>query len=221
MKRIMENFRRYKEAVDPSLTDDDLNKSHGFNPPGEEESEEEFFDELLFGDEDSLAESADDDDEEEDKEKELNELGFMATAGAVALGGILGVLVWRGAGKAKNFAKNVLHHAGKKAEHRARAARGKMDRENQEFILQAFQSDQELLSMLGRFDELTQVVAKSKGQRSPELQSQRAELKKLSPAISEKLRTIQQDVGGDSPHPTRPLGNDDLQRQRRSVVREP
>ena len=73
---------------------------------GDELEDEAFFDDLLFG-----------------EEEELNELGFLATTGAVALGGILGVLIWKGAGKAKNFAKNVLYHAGKKAERRARADR--------------------------------------------------------------------------------------------------
>jgi hypothetical protein len=135
--------------------------------------------------------------------EEMNEVDVVSIAAVGALGGILGVLALKAAGVAGRIAKNILINLDAHLENKIRSAGRQMRSENQEYVLAAFQQDKELLKMLVNFDKLTKIVKNNKGKRSPQLQKTRAELKRLSPAITARLREIQGSVEAGMPHPAK------------------
>ena len=172
------------DAVFAALASDDL-----------EDTADDFFDDLLFGEE-----------EEPDAGTEGEEMsegfGVMATATAeFALGGVIGVLasatLWP-------FALNILSNLSRELQQKIKDREGRMDEKNRQFILDAFQKDETLVADLQRFDELTEIVTANKGKRSEELRNQRAELKELGPAITDKLGEIYQGAKPDMPRKGRP-----------------
>jgi len=152
-----------------------------------DDADDNFFDKLFFG-------------------EEMNEVDVVSIAAVFslgALGGILGVLALKAAGAAGRIANNILINLEAHLENKIRSAGRQMRSENQEYVLAAFQQDKELLKMLVNFDKLTKIVKNNKGERSPRLQNTRAELKRLSPAITARLREIQGSVGAGMPHPAK------------------
>ena len=149
-----------------------------------EDTDDNFFDKLFFG-------------------EEMNEVDVVSIAAVGALGGILGVLALKAAGAAGQIANNILINLEAHLKNKIHAAGMQMRSENQEYVLAAFQQDKKLIEMLVNFDKLTKIVKNYEGQRSPQLQKMRAELKRLSPAITARLREIQGSVEAGMPHPAK------------------
>jgi len=170
----MENWKKYLKEHDE----------------GGDEDVDDFFDDLLFGEEEEP-------DAGTEGEEMNEELGVMTIAAGVALGGVIGVLAYKGASA---VARSILSNLAPWLQQKIRDRDRQMDEENRQFILDAFQKDEELVKMLQRFDELTEIVATNKGERSEELRNQRAELKGLGSAITDKLRDTYQASEPDMPH---------------------
>jgi len=176
----MENWKKYLKEHDG----------------GDAEEVDDFFDDLLFGEEEGEAFEEEPDAETEGEEM-ISEVGVMTIAAGVAIGGVIGVLAYKGASAA---ASSILSNLAPWLRRKIRDHERQMDEKNRQFILDAFQNDEGIVADLQRFDELTEIVATNKGKRSEELRSQRAELKELGPAITDKLRDIYQTSEPDMPH---------------------